>query len=295
VEKKRKKRQVKAIKINIARRTVIVDDKLAFYKKKPIPSWIELSIIDVCNKTCSFCPKSNPKIAPNTFQKMGKPLIKKLCRDLKKIKYKGSVVLCGYGEPMLHNDVYNICDQLSKVSFVEVVTNGDTLNHERIKRLYVSNVNKLLISMYEGSHQVKKFSEMREKAEVPKDFVILRDRWHDEKKDYGLKLTNRAGTVNIGIQDKVEIKKKCYYPSYQMLIDWNGDVFLCPQDWHRKITMGNIMQESIYNIWTNKIIENYRKKLLCEDRSLSPCNLCNAEGTVLGKNHAQAWSKIYNL
>ena len=72
MEKKRKKRQVKAIKINIARRTVIVDDKLAFYKKKPIPSWIELSIIDVCNRTCSFCPKSDPKVAPNTYQKMEK-------------------------------------------------------------------------------------------------------------------------------------------------------------------------------------------------------------------------------
>ena len=80
-----------------------------------------------------------------------------------------------------------------------------------------------------------------------------------------------------------------------MLIDWNGDAFLCPQDWRRKITMGNIMQEEIYNIWTNKIIENYRKKLLCGDRSLSPCNSCNAEGTVLGKNHAKAWSNIYNL
>ena len=295
MEKTRKKKQVKAIKINIARRTVIVDDKLAFFKKKPIPSWIELSIIDVCNRTCIFCPKSDPKIAPNTFQKMENPIIKKLCRDLKKMKYKGSVVLCGYGEPMLHKNVYDICDQLSKVSFVEVVTNGDTLNHKTIKRLYVSNVNKLLISMYDGPHQRKKFSEMEKKAEVPKDFVILRDRWHDEKKDYGLKLTNRAGTIKVGIQEEIKINSKCYYPSYQMLIDWNGDAFLCPQDWHRKITMGNIMQEEIYNIWTNKIIENYRKKLLCGDRSLSPCNSCNAEGTVLGKNHAKAWSKIYNL
>ena len=43
MEKKRKKRQVKAIKINIARRTVIVDDKLAFYKKKPIGSFGDIS------------------------------------------------------------------------------------------------------------------------------------------------------------------------------------------------------------------------------------------------------------
>ena len=70
MKKIRTKKQVKAIKINIKRRTVIVDDKIVFKKKIPLPSWIELSIIDVCNRTCSFCPKSDPSIAPDTFQKM---------------------------------------------------------------------------------------------------------------------------------------------------------------------------------------------------------------------------------
>ena len=44
---------------------------------------------------------------------------------------------------------------------------------------------------------------MVEESNVPKDFVILRDRWYDEK-DYGLKLTNRTGTINIGDQEKIE-------------------------------------------------------------------------------------------
>ena len=30
-----------------------------------------------------------------------------------------------------------------------------------------------------------------------------------------------------------------------------------------------------------------------EKRIDSPCTLCNAEGTILGKNHASAWSKYY--
>ena len=295
MEKKRTKKQVKAIKINIKRRTVIVDDKLVFKNKIPLPSWIELSIIDVCNRTCKFCPKSDPSIAPDTYQKMEKPLITKLCKDLKDMGFKGSVVLCGYGEPMLHKNVFEICDQISKVAFVEVVTNGDTLNHKSIKKLYTSNVNKLLISMYDGPEQRKKFLDMTKKANVPKDFVILRDRWHDETKDYGLKLTNRTGTIDIGIQEEVKINAKCFYPSYQMLIDWNGDIFLCPQDWQRRITMGNLMQKKVFDIWSDKIIERYRKKLLQGDRDISPCNKCNAEGTVLGKNHAQAWGKIYSI
>ena len=39
----------------------------------------------------------------------------------------------------------------------------------------------------------------------------------------------------------------------------NGDVFLCPQDWQRRITMGNMMQEHIFEIWTNKIMTKFRK------------------------------------
>ena len=37
----------------------------------------------------------------------------------------------------------------------------------------------------------------------------------------------------------------------------------------------------------------YRKELLDGKRKSSPCNNCNAEGTMLGKSNADAWLKIY--
>ena len=111
---KRTKKLHKAIKINLKRRTIIVDDKLVFYKNIPIPSWIELSIIDVCNRSCSFCPKSDHKIAPDTYQRMQMNLINKLTEELKEIEYRGSVTLCGYGEPMLHKEINIICKKLQQ-------------------------------------------------------------------------------------------------------------------------------------------------------------------------------------
>ena len=48
---KRTKKIHKNIKLNIKRRTIIVDDQLVFHKSVPIPSWVELSIIDVCNRS----------------------------------------------------------------------------------------------------------------------------------------------------------------------------------------------------------------------------------------------------
>ncbi len=290
---KRTKKVNKQIKINIKRRTVIVDDQLIYHKGIPIPSWIELSIIDVCNRSCSFCPKADPKIAPNTYQKMTMSLVEKLTNDLKKINYQGSVTLCGYGEPMLHKGVFEMSKKLSEASFVEIVTNGDTLKSDTIKKLYNSNVNKLLISLYDGPDQVTKFKKMANEAKVPEDFVILRDRWHGADKDYGLKLTNRTGTIDIGNQDSIGTFTYCNYPSYSVLIDWNGDVFLCPQDWQRKMTTGNIEKEDFFKIWTGSTISKFRKNLLEGNRCDKPCTECNAEGTVLGKNHASAWKKIY--
>ena len=281
------------IKKNIKRRKIIVDQDIKFYKNVPLPTWIELSLIDVCNRTCSFCPKSDPKIAPDTYQKMSRLLIDKLAFELKKMKYKGAIALCGYGEPLLHKDIFYITKKLADVASVEIVTNGDVLTSKTLKNLCQAKASRVLISMYDGPEQIKKFKKIIKLSKVPDDFVILRDRWYDKDSNFGVKLTNRTGTIKIGNQIKNDFHTTCYYPSYQFLIDWNGDVFLCPQDWQRRVTMGNMMQKDIYSIWSGKIMSKYRKQLLNGKRTSSPCNSCNAQGTLLGQTHAKIWREIY--
>jgi radical SAM protein with 4Fe4S-binding SPASM domain len=279
---------------NINRKKPILDRVPQLFKGIPIPSWIELSLIDVCNRACSFCPKSDESIAPNTHQRMTMTLIDKLVEDLKKINYEGAFCLCGYGEPMLHKEFYEIINKLGVVGGVEIITNGDLVNKKTLIKLFESKATKLIISLYDGPEQVIKFKALIKELNIPEDFVILRDRWYSDKIDYGVKLTNRVGTVSVGNQPDVKdyTKTKCFYTAYQMLIDWNGDVFLCPQDWQRRQTMGNIMQSDIFDIWKGPILSKYRRKLLGGDRNLNPCNQCNADGMVYGKSHYNAWNKI---
>ena len=97
-----------------------------------------------------------------------------------------------------------------------------------------------------------------------RDVVILRDRWYNADSDFGVKLTNRAGTIETGNQISKNKFSKCFYTAYQFLVDWNGDVFLCPQDWQRRVTMGNMMQENIFNIWKGKMMSKYEKNLFKE-------------------------------
>lgn len=281
------------IQNNINRKKPILDRDPQFYNDIPLPSWIELSLIDVCNRACSFCPKADVNIAPNTYQKMTMKLVDKLVSDLKKINFEGAFCLCGYGEPMLHKEYIEISNKLGELGGVEIITNGDMLNIKNLVEIYNSKVSRLLISLYDGPEQLQKFKKMIEDAKIPRDFVILRDRWYSDKIDFGVKLTNRVGTINTGQQPDVKSysNKKCFYTAYQILIDWNGDAFLCPQDWQRKQVMGNIMQTDFFDIWNGKMINKYRKKLLSGNRDINPCNNCNADGMVYGKKHYKAWAK----
>ena len=188
----------------------------------------------MCNRSCSFCPKSNEEVAPNTHQKMEITLIKKLVSDLKEINFEGAFCLCGYGEPMLHKEIYEITNILGDVGGVEIITNGDTLTKKQMSEIYKSKASRLLISLYDGPEQIKKFKNMISDSGVPEDFVILRDRWYSDKIDYGVKLTNRTGTISIGNQPDVDLKKKCFYPSYQVLIDWN-ECFFMSSDWQKSL------------------------------------------------------------
>ena len=128
-----------------------------------------------------------------------------------------------------------------------------------------------------------------------KDFVVLRNRWHDETEDFGVKLTNRVGNIKIGEQNEIDKERGCFYTSYQLLIDWNGNVYLCPQDWDRRLPVGNVMIEDFFDVWNGKILNKYRKKHLSSKRDIAPCNKCNADGKIHGSNHAKVWHKKFKI
>ena len=284
----------KTIAKNIERKKPILDRSPQFYKKYPLPSWIELSLIDVCNRACTFCPRSDENIAPNTHQKMERVFINKLYSDLKKINFNGAFSLCGYGEPLLYKDLDYLIEKLGDLGKIEIVTNGDPLNKIKLAQLYKSKVTQLVISLYDGPEQIIYFEDMIKEAGVPEGFVTLRDRWYDPKLDYGVKLTNRTGTVKVGDQpDTANFeKRKCFYTAYQIMIDWDGNTYLCPQDWQRRVSLGNIMQKSFFDIWKGSILNKFRKKLIAGDRNISPCKTCNADGQVYGKKHYDEFIKI---
>lgn len=277
----------KATKKNLDRKSNHIDS-VQLYKGRPLFSWIDLNPTELCNRTCVFCPRADESKYPNQSLFISDILVDKIVLELKELEYKGSIVLSGFGEPMLHLNIISLINKFKGIK-LEMVTNGDLLTVKNIKQMYDAGMSMFVISMYDGPEQIKKFNTMFEEAGVSSQYYILRDRWHNEEDEYGLKLTNRAGMVTAGIQEEVKLDKHCYYPHYSMTIDWNGDVVLCVQDWNKKVKIGNVYSQTLLEIWNSSTLHKYRKMLAKGNRNISPCSGCNANGTLHGFNHVKQW------
>tara|TARA_Y100000588_G_C14056230_1_gene839447 strand:+ start:335 stop:1006 length:672 start_codon:yes stop_codon:yes gene_type:complete len=223
---------------------------------------------------------------------MSLSLAKKVSKELEAIQYQGIVIFCGFGEPLLHPDLEKIVACFNKNIRVEIVTNGDHLTSSLILRFLKAGINYFVVSMYDGPHQIDHFRKIFSEAECSEEHYVLRDRWHNEEDSFGLKLTNRAGRVSVGKQDPIDAMKPCYYPSYSMTLDWNGDVLLCVQDWNKKVKMGNIYAQSLVDVWKSNLFRRYGAKLAKERTNLQPCNICNTDGTLHGFNHIKKWQEL---
>ena len=60
-----------------------------------------------------------------------------------------------------------------------------------------------------------------------------------------------------------------------------------------KNILGNLNNQSFYDIWTSQLSEMSRKTVMRGNRNFSPCDVCDVYGTLIGKNHAEAWEKHY--
>jgi radical SAM protein with 4Fe4S-binding SPASM domain len=285
------------MKNNIVRKQPSINHVVK-YKGFPLFSFIELNINELCNRKCPFCPRVDPSVYPNQNIHMSLETAKNIAEQLYQLNFTGIVNISGTGEPLLTKYIPDIIKLFSDRNIhTEIVTNGDKLKPNLIKQLYDAGLQQLVISMYDGPEQVQYFTKLFNSCNIDENLYSLRDRWYDESEDYGLLYTNRAG--NIGFNQLSDISKEkliksgksaCFYTHYSMMIDWNGDALLCCQDmYNRTINFGNIKTKSIINIWRDAKLMEFRNKLKNGDRSLSPCNSCNANGQVFGINHSRSW------
>lgn len=281
---------------NLKNKAKIVEDKIQFYdfqgKELPLPTEIEISESGTCNRSCSFCPRSASDFVDKK-EFITNELHEKLCLELKNLNYKGTIRYSGFVEPLIDKNIFNLIkivrNYLPK-SNIEMVTNGDPLNLKRLKKLFQNGLNKILISAYDGKESALALENLCKEAKLTKDQYIVRHRYYSEDQDFGITLSNRAGLME-NAEFKIKplsepLKKNCYIPSYTFFLDYQGDVLMCPHDWGKKIILGNLNNERLIDIWFNKKSMRIRKMLNNSNRNFAPCNVCDVEGTFMGKKNS---------
>ena len=286
----------KFLDTNIKYKKRTVEDKIQVYNYNdlllPLPTEIEISESGTCNRKCSFCPRS-AKDFLDKKEFIKNELHKKLCLELKQINYQGTIRYSGFVEPLLDKNIFNLIkmtrENLPK-SNIELVTNGDPLNIQRLKKLFDNGLNKILISAYDDKKNADKLEQICIDLNLDTSQYIVRHRYYSEEKDFGITLSNRAGLME-NAEFKISplkkaLKKPCFIPSYTFFLDYQGDVLMCPHDWGKKIILGNLNKETFLEIWFGKKSMNLRKKLINSNRNFSPCDVCDVDGTLMGKKNA---------
>ena len=281
------------------RKKEIVKDKLTLIDNIPVFSIIEFNIIGTCNRNCSFCPVSNPNIYTKTNDRLEVELFEKIVKDLREISYEGKILFSAFSEPLLHKNVEDLIAIAKKYLpniRLEMVSNGDLLTAKKLKKLCEAGLDTINVSMYDGQHQIEYFKNIRVEANVPKEAIVTRRRYF-ENGNYGITISNRTGLVDSNeYRDENEeaivelpLKQPCYYPFYMILVDYNGDVLLCPHDWSKQLKFGNLKDEKLFDIWSGKMLNGIRKRLASGDRNFAACKNCDVLGTVIGKESFDAW------
>ncbi len=280
-----------SIKQNIKRKIPKIND-VKIYNGFPLFSFVELNVNELCNRTCVFCPRVDPKTYPNQNLHMDIELASEISKQLLEVGFNGIVNISGTGEATLTKHLPLIVKKFGdKKIHIEIVTNGDFLKPKLISDLYSAGLKQLVVSMYDGPEQIEYFNNLFDECGIDEDLYTLRDRWYEEDEDYGLIYTNRAGSMGEKLLSPHE--RPCYYPHYALYIDYNGDILLCCQDmYNRTVIFGNVLEKKLVDIWVDKKLNDFRKKLVKGERIISPCNNCTANGMIFGENHSKLWSKL---
>ena len=248
---------------------------------------VEINISELCNRVCSFCPRSDPQIYSNQKLFMSTATGIELGKQLADCNYDGEIHVTGFGEPMTHPHILELLASISQYwcHFIEVTTNGDRLESDPnlINDLFAHGVSRLTIDSYDGPEQYNRYKTMM--RHWPNKKWRIRNHYDDPNKDKNqliaeYNFNNRAGNSATA----QSTQSRCYLPFYKTLIDWNGDLVLCCNDWQRSSgQFGNINSTPLTELWLGDKLIDIRQQLAQGIRKGPACGSCNIGGTAFGE------------
>ncbi len=261
---------------------------------KKFPLGVDIGTTNLCNAACIMCPHSKLK----KMGTMDMNLYRKIIDNCYKLNIK-IITLSFFGEPFLDKTIVKkikyakekgmtvgfysnaslLTEELSK-EIIEAKLDSITISfdgatketYEKIrknlkfevtkrnvlglinirKRLNKKNpkINLVLVELEENKREIKKFyNEWKEKVEGI-NIINMRNWANDIQKE---------GTKESFHFNKKIKRKPCALIWLKMVVDWNGDVVLCCDDWNHSTILGNLKNQTIEEIWNGEKLRAIRQ------------------------------------
>ena len=231
---------------------------------------VEIETITTCNRRCSYCPNSKyDRGLVENKQLMDENLFKKVIDDLSAMGFKGRLSPHFYGEPLLDKRLPSLLTYAKNkipALHIHLFTNGDCLTVKNYEKLLQAGVSKITITQHgdEMPRGVKKVFEYRNKNGNGNIDIVY-------NKSEDLNLYNRGGLVEANPKYQ---RSKCFNPTEEVIIDYQGNVILCCNDYLGSINFGNLKNNSFAEIWRNESFSRIRRELRKGIFQLNICREC---------------------
>ena len=271
------------------------------------PPYLQIEPTSICNYRCVFCYQTD-----NTFNKRSSGHMGHMTLDtFKKIvdQAEGNVEfisLASRGEPLLCPDFKKMLDYTKNKFFnLKINTNASLLDEDMSHAILKSGVKTIVFSADAADSAL--YSKLRVNGKLEKIVKNIKNFQKIKKKDYpnsriitrvsGVKFNNQQSLKDMEAfwRDMVDQIAFVDYMPWEnvyesklsgtnmpcsdlwrrMFIWWDGKVNPCDVDYKSKLSVGNIKEKNITNLWNSKIYKNLRNQHESNNRkNASPCNRC---------------------
>ena len=257
---------------------------------------VQVQTISWCNRSCAFCPSQK---FPRQLEFMSIETYQRVLAELAALGFAGRFSLYLQGEPLLDNRLPELV-AMARAALPRarqlISTNGDALTVDKGIGLFEAGLHKLIINCYDpqgnqvtrmhalvqemigrlpdlryvrGSHARMIRSEPR--GQIRREVTIEDKTWWKEDS-----AQNWAGNIAGALPEP--LKKSCIRPFNQLYVHANGNVVLCCCDWKGEVVFGNLMEQSLPEVFSSPLATEYRENLARKNRRLKLCDVCDYRG-----------------
>lgn len=261
---------------------------------------IEIETINRCNSDCSFCPV-NRRADPRPLKRMTDALYARILDQLAAIDFAGTIRLYSNNEPLLDKFLVNkvaLARQTCSAATIEILTNGTLLTTQLAVRLMEAGVGTLVVDNYADDLQLhSNIRALIDDLEQPRYAHLI-----NRIKVRILKKTevrsNRAGSAPNKPLDRYSTyviyrDSACFLPFVQMIVRPDGKVSRCCQDALGQVTLGDLSESTIAEVWNGPAYQAMRAEMLSSARQQLPvCRGCDVPFVDPGLLHTWLRSKL---